>query len=124
MGWLFFHKDRNLPTSLWFKEHLTYEGEHFSYKPLATSLSKYGRVGYAAVEITNRNTLDKEVIAFVYLFNYFPSKYHNFGYKDMDETMGPVESNCPMRLLKLLTPTDNKWANEWRERCWNRYRKK
>ena len=40
-----------------------------------------------------------------------------WGYKDMDETMGPNESKCPASILALLTPTDSKWANEWRERC-------
>lgn len=40
-----------------------------------------------------------------------------WGYKDMDETMGPCESKCPASILALLTPTDFKWANEWRERC-------
>jgi hypothetical protein len=35
----------------------------------------------------------------------------------MDETMGPVESRCPERILDLLTPTDSEYANEWRARC-------
>ena len=40
-----------------------------------------------------------------------------WGYKDMDETMGPNEDKCPASILALLTPTDSQWANEWRERC-------
>ena len=40
-----------------------------------------------------------------------------WGYKDMDETMGPNEDRCPASILALLTPTDSQWANEWRERC-------
>lgn len=40
-----------------------------------------------------------------------------WGYKDMDETMGPYEDKCPASILALLTPTDDKDANEWRERC-------
>ena len=40
-----------------------------------------------------------------------------WGYKDMDETMGPCEDKCPASILALLTPTDNQTANEWRERC-------
>jgi hypothetical protein len=35
----------------------------------------------------------------------------------MDETMGPCESSCPERILKLLTPTDSDYAKEWRARC-------
>ena len=40
-----------------------------------------------------------------------------WGYKDMDETMGPCQTKCPPSILALLTPTDEKWALEWREKC-------
>jgi hypothetical protein len=40
-----------------------------------------------------------------------------WGYKDMDESMGPDESKCPIGILRLLTPTDSEWANAWRTRC-------
>lgn len=35
----------------------------------------------------------------------------------MDETVGPRIDNCPEHILDLLTPTDQEWANEWRQRC-------
>jgi hypothetical protein len=35
----------------------------------------------------------------------------------MDETMGPLEARCPERILDLLTPTDNEYANQWRHDC-------
>jgi hypothetical protein len=43
-------------------------------------------------------------------------------FKDMDEFMGPNESDCPKRILDLLTPIDpdddrNGYARAWRERC-------
>lgn len=43
-------------------------------------------------------------------------------FKDMDEFMGPNESECPKRILDLLTPLDpdddpNGYARVWRERC-------
>lgn len=41
----------------------------------------------------------------------------SWGYKDMDETMGPREDKCPASVLALLTPTDNENANKWREEC-------
>ncbi len=40
-----------------------------------------------------------------------------FYYKDMDETVGPCECDCPASILNLLSETDSEWANEWRERC-------
>lgn len=42
-----------------------------------------------------------------------------FGYKDMDETMGPNASNCPAGILNLLSPTTSEYALAWRERCRN-----
>lgn len=40
-----------------------------------------------------------------------------WGYKDMDETMGPNESGAPVKLLDLLSPTTSEYALDWRERC-------
>lgn len=40
-----------------------------------------------------------------------------FGFKDMSEICGPIEEKCPIGILKLLSPTDNKLAQEWRKRC-------
>lgn len=41
-----------------------------------------------------------------------------FGYKDMDDGMGPVEAECPEAILQLLTPTESSYALAWRTRCW------
>ena len=40
-----------------------------------------------------------------------------FCFKDMSEICGPVEEKCPIGILKLLSPTDDKIAQEWRNRC-------
>ena len=45
-----------------------------------------------------------------------------FLYKEMDETVGPCERNCPVSILKLLTATDDKIAVEWRKACWENAR--
>ena len=42
----------------------------------------------------------------------------------MDETVGPSQAECPQSILKLLSPTDSQWANEWRERCRENAKKK
>lgn len=76
-----------------------------------------GSTYYAAVT-TERKGEPTKVWAAVFL-TCGRTKHDNtmWGYKDMDETMGPCESKCPASILALLTPTDSKWANEWRERC-------
>ena len=40
-----------------------------------------------------------------------------WGYKDMDETAGPVECEAPAKLLDMLSPTTHEYALDWRKRC-------
>jgi hypothetical protein len=65
---------------------------------------------YAAVQHS-----DGSVFAGVALLRY--CRDGQFGYKDMDESMGPNEARCPKSILALLTPTDRPYAIEWRDRC-------
>ena len=44
-------------------------------------------------------------------------EYYNFGYKIIDESMGPCYYDCPDSILKLLSPTDSEFAKKWRENC-------
>lgn len=37
--------------------------------------------------------------------------------KVMDESMGPFYYDCPRSIIKLLTPTTNENALEWRKKC-------
>ena len=39
-----------------------------------------------------------------------------WGYKDVDETMGPYKTNFPYTWLDLLSPIESEYANEWRAR--------
>jgi len=64
----------------------------------------------------------REVSAIVCLLAYRPRDRYNFGYKDMGEGMHPYCYNCPERILKLLTPTNNESALRWREECWKNVR--
>lgn len=38
-----------------------------------------------------------------------------WGYKDMDESMGPCETNCPQRLIDMV-PDPGSYATAWRAR--------
>lgn len=76
-------------------------GKDENGKPLYESIPEGERKTWAAIFLTSTNSKD----------------YFNFSYKDMDETMGPCECSCPKKILNLLSPTDNEWANKWRERC-------
>lgn len=58
------------------------------------------------------------------------ARHGNYARKEMDESMGPVESSCPERILRQLSPLSEvypgadfekdgcaKWAADWRARC-------
>ena len=38
-------------------------------------------------------------------------------WKEVDETMGPSESRCPIEYIKLLPDTKSEYSKAWRERC-------
>ena len=40
---------------------------------------------------------------------------HGWGYKDVDETMGPYKLDFPVSWLDLLSPCDSEYDAEWRE---------
>lgn len=42
---------------------------------------------------------------------------YNFGVKMVSEDMGPAAAEAPLRIVTLLSPTDNASALDWRERC-------
>lgn len=37
-----------------------------------------------------------------------------WGYKDIDETMGPYQWDCPAKVLDAADPPANEWATKWR----------
>ena len=41
----------------------------------------------------------------------------DWGYKDMDETVGPCYYDCPPAYLDAADEPANDWAREWREKC-------
>lgn len=104
----------------WFVDHgvLSYTSDEYEYSVLKSAL-KNRTTYYAAVEQKHLATNEVRVFAVVILcrFGKWPGG-HNFGWKDMDETAGPYEDDCPESILKLLTPTDYVHANDWRHRCW------
>ena len=75
-------------------------------------VAKVGNTYYAAVRS------DAGIFAHVVLTSRHNRDYFNFGYKPISEDSGPCETQCPARILKLLTPTEHEWAKEWRRKCW------
>lgn len=119
MGWLWMNKPKGMKVTDFIVNHsgaLRWTDSPYDYKVLDTSIVQL-KTFYAAVEQVHRETGERRVWAAVFLLGYAPKDYHNFGYKDMDESMGPCESECPERILDLLTPTEYEHAKDWRARC-------
>jgi len=115
MGWSYTRK----PTSVsqWFKDMLTWETVTAKNTCLKTCVRS--QEAYAAVETINKATGERMVWAAVFLLDCVKSSDgFDFGFKDMDETVGPYVANCPETILKLLTPTENEQAKDWRQSCW------
>ena len=78
-------------------------GERYTIVECATvNPRSEGGAFYAAVR-TNEGPNAGTVWAFVALVHWVPD-FYNFGYKDMDETMGPNAAEAPARVLDALTP--------------------
>ena len=82
--------------------------------------SMRGSTYYGAIKQNNT----EEVFAVVFLTSTDMKNYFNFSYKDMDETYGPYQYDCPKGILDLLTPTNNEVALKWRETCRERLKAK
>ncbi len=113
MGWTNLHKDPKQSLADFFKHTFTSP----SYEVL--DVASYLNVSYIALKRP-----DNTVTAIVCLIMHTPNDHYNFSYKDMDEGMGPYENTCPERILKLLTPTEDKYALAWRTRCYDNLAKK
>lgn len=82
------------------------------------------RVYYAVVQAMTSGDDPGEFFAVICLVKWSPRSPsdENFGYKDMSESAGPLEAECPADILGLLTTTDNEYALDWRRRCLARLR--
>lgn len=115
MGWTGMRKPNDV--AAWMMQQLSWESDNRKNVCLDVAIVQRS-TAYAAVESTRADGT-KEVWAAVFLLKFMPSANDGltFMYKDMSEEMGPCEDFCPKRILDRLTPTDSKYANEWRARC-------
>jgi len=110
MGWMSFQM--NEPVKEWFKSNLSNE-----VTVLDIAIVKRNTL-YAAI----RDNETKEVYCLIYLLIWSRERGYNFSYKSMSEFVGPCKSECPERILKLLSDLNdqndqNGYAREWRKRC-------
>lgn len=127
MGWISTYKPKGEPLLDFFiREGIFTWSEDCpnKYRVLDSALVNM-RTFYAAIEQVNKETGKRIVWAAIVLVRHYPKDpRYNISWKDMDEGCGPYETNCPERILKLLTPTDNEYALGWRAACWSNIEKR
>lgn len=117
MGWTFTHKPQHISAKQFIESNvLTWTSTTHKYRVIDGGVVKF-RTYYGAVERTEIATGKSVVFAVVILLHYVRNDYHNFGYKELDESMGPNVAECPPRILDLLSPTTDPVAHAWRVRC-------
>jgi hypothetical protein len=115
---MFTYKPESMGAVEYLRERvLDCDNESGTWKTLAAS--KVGGVVYAAVERLVKASGDRYVFAAVILTRSSKRDHdgHNFGWKDMDESMFPYRVDCPERILKLLSPTSDENSLGWRQAC-------
>lgn len=129
MGWLFY-TDRRVKTYADEKAEITRlcTFETDARKTLLLKACKVGSTWYAALRLTNIDGAPVEDRTYVTNADgsitfgaVFLTRYDEgcWGYKDMEECAGPVESRAPLSLLALLSELKDpdSYAHAWRQRC-------
>jgi hypothetical protein len=115
MGWLYQRDPVDDPVAHLMRK-FTYEGDNHHLQPLDGA--RVGNTVYLAVRSTEKTSGRSFVFAAVILIS--NTRKHGFGYKDMEECMGPNQCDCPERIMRLLSPIADipypGHAAEWRAR--------
>lgn len=129
MGWLFY-TDRRVQTYADEKAEIerlcTFRSD--TRKTSLLKACKVGSTWYAAARVTSLDGTPVEDATYVtdadgsITFGaVFLTRYDEgcWGYKDMEESAGPVESRAPLSLLALLSELkdSDSYAHAWRQRC-------
>ena len=116
MGWTYTSANIGRDRRAWLDWHYTRRSTDRKWTVLKSAL--VGTTYYAAVRLEEQGHR-AVVFGLVVLTDAKrkASDNYTFGWKDMDETMGPYECEAPAAVLDLLTPTTNKNALRWRTDC-------
>lgn len=106
MGWLFSYVDVGRKAHI---ESLTSK-RHFGedYEPLEHRVVGNNVWQLVLHKPTGRKLITLDLIA--------KERGGGWGYKGLDEDMGPCEVNCPLSLLNKASPVTEGYAVEWREK--------
>lgn len=94
---------------------LTFENDDIVSTPV--KICRQNSLVYAAVQIYNKKTKEKNVVGKVFLTSTNLKWDKLFEYTEYDETSNPEYISCPSSILKKLSPTTDKNAKMWRQAC-------
>jgi len=104
MGWLY---SERWPTRKDLIAHLTEDNEH-------SKTLKYCCVGNNLWMV--KELPDGTRFILLCLMQFHGCSFGYWGYKDIDETSGPYQVNCPLSYIEMCTEPHNDNSREWRER--------
>lgn len=108
MGWTFTSREKGISDKQFFQREWGSQAE-------ILESSRKGMTIYQAIRYTDNNGVVH--VGGMVILTQLAKDMYNFGYKDIDEQMGPCEADCPDKILDLLTPTESEYAIAWRQRC-------
>jgi len=108
MGWVHTRRVPWVDDEQFIKERIT--GDNYVLLGIAKTKDAF----YLAIH--HIRTPD-QVFAEIIQYEWYDDGDLNFLYKDMSENCGPQQDDCPIAILDLLSPTDNKYALDWRTIC-------
>jgi hypothetical protein len=98
------------------KEQVLRDNRNDGYKVIDHASTSYGKHLWVAFQ----HPKGYKFIA-IYLIE---KRGGSYAYKDMDESMGPVVCDCPIRLLDQVPMPEGGYAKEWRERVYAHHAKR
>jgi hypothetical protein len=115
MGWLYHNEPIDDPLGN-LKAKYNYDCDSHTLQTLDGA--RVRNTVYLAVRSTVKETGRSFVFAAVIMIS--NTKKHGFGYKDQTESMGPNQFDCPLRIIRLLSPVADLphagYTGEWRAR--------
>ena len=115
MGWLYRNEPIDDPLG-YLKAKYNYDCDSHTLQTLDGA--RVRNTVYLAVRSTEKKTGRSFVFAAVIMIS--NTRKWGFGYKDQTESMGPNQCDCPLRILRLLSPVADLphagYTAEWRAR--------
>lgn len=111
----FYTKSKQCDRKAEVEKLLTFENDDIISKPV--KVCRQNSLVYAAVEIFDKKTKEKKVVAKIFVTSTNLKWNKQFVYEEYSEEDCPEQQTCPSSILKKLSPTDNKNAKAWRRGC-------